>query len=338
MHIPMALSWSLNGFLYQALGLSGSIESDTTVYILGSFVIFMVVLTTIMQTVNLKKTRKMLKEKQEAYDIIEQQKNKLELKNRGVTDSLVYAQRIQEAMLPSEFYLKEFFGDSFIFYKPKDIVSGDFYWIGEVGDNIFVVAADCTGHGVPGALLSMIGMEMLDKAINEVKIDRPDVILGVINDNLSKTFSRKKNVGSVIRDGMDIGVCVINKKAKTVDFSGALFPLYLIRDNNLVEYKGDRTVVGVNPEGYKYTVHHIDVEDDDVIYMFSDGYADQFGGQSNKKFMYRRFRYLLSTISRFPVETQKDILDDNIRTWMGNHPQIDDMMIIGLKPLSAKLL
>ena len=141
-----------------------------------------------------------------------------------MTDSLIYAQRIQEALLPSEAYFRKHFKDSFIFFKPKDIVSGDFYWIGEKGDKVFVVAADCTGHGVPGALMSMIGLEIIEKTINEDNIETPSQILAVLNKGLEKTFSREKNIGTIIRDGMDIGLCVIDKKKKKIFYSGAFFP------------------------------------------------------------------------------------------------------------------
>ena len=205
--------------------------------------------------------------------------------------------RIQEALLPSEAYFRKHFKDSFILFKPKDIVSGDFYWIGEKGDKIFVVAADCTGHGVPGALMSMIGLELIEKTINEDNIEIPSRILGVLNKGLEKTFSREKNIGTIIRDGMDIGICVIDKKKKKMEYAGAFFPLYLIRDDSLTEIKGDKIIIGMNPEGLPYTDHEIDLLEDDIIYIFSDGYVDQFGGTENKKFMYRRFRYLLLTHS-----------------------------------------
>jgi serine phosphatase RsbU (regulator of sigma subunit) len=286
------------------------------------------------QTKSLYKARKLLKEKEQALNQIEKQKVELEIKDKNITDSLIYAQRIQEALLPSEDYFHRHFNDSFIFFRPKDIVSGDFYWIGEKGDKIFVVGADCTGHGVPGALMSMIGLEIIEKTINEDNIEKPSAILAVMNRGLERTFSREKNIGTIIRDGMDIGICVIDKKKKKVEYSGAFFPLYLIRDNSLIEIKGDKLIIGMNPRGISYTVNEFDLKKDDILYIFSDGYIDQFGGNENKKFMYRRFRYLLTTIHRFPLIDQKSILEDNIRTWMGRNPQLDDMMVIGFKPLS----
>jgi serine phosphatase RsbU (regulator of sigma subunit) len=285
------------------------------------------------QTRILIKTRKLLKEKGQALELIEVQKVELELRDRNITDSLIYAQRIQEALLPSESYFRKHFADSFILFKPKNIVSGDFYWIGEKGEKIFVVAADCTGHGVPGALMSMIGLKIIEKTINEDNIEIPSKILAVMNKGLEKTFSREKNIGTIIRDGMDIGLCIIDRKRKKVDYAGAFLPLYLIRDGNLIEIIADKIIIGMNPGGLPYTDHEIDLLDDDIFYIFSDGYVDQFGGNENKKFMYRRFRYLLTTIHHFPVNDQKAILDENIKTWMGSNEQVDDIMVIGFRPL-----
>jgi serine phosphatase RsbU (regulator of sigma subunit) len=281
----------------------------------------------------LVKTRKLLSEKVQAIDLIELQKGELELKDKDITDSLIYAQRIQEALLPSETYFRKHFEDSFILFKPKNIVSGDFYWIGEKNGNIFVVAADCTGHGVPGALMSMIGLEIVEKAINEENIEVPSQVLAVMNRGLEKTFSREKNIGTIIRDGMDIGLCVIDRKRKKVTYAGAFMPLYLIRSGSLSEIMPDKIIIGMNPEGLPYTDHEIDLLENDIFYLFTDGYVDQFGGTENKKFMYRRFRYLLLTIHGFPVSDQKAILDENIKTWMGSTEQVDDMMVIGFRPL-----
>ncbi len=303
-------------------------------YILyGILIIAFVYLLAMSQTRRLFKTRKLLKEKENTLNLLEEQKVKLELREKDLIDSLVYAQRIQEALLPSEAYFRKHFEDSFIFFKPKDIVSGDFYWIGDKSDKVYVVAADCTGHGVPGALMSMIGREIIEKTINEENIESPSQILAVLDKALEKTFSREKNLGTIIRDGMDVGLCIIEKKRRKVVFAGAFFPLYLIRDGSLTEIKGDNIIIGMNPDKLAYKDHELDLVDNDIFYMFSDGYVDQFGGSEKKKFMYRRFRYLLLTIHRFPVNDQKSILDENIKTWMGSNTQIDDMMVIGFRPI-----
>jgi len=257
---------------------------------------------------------------------------KLERKNSDIIDSLIYAQRIQEAMLPSEDYLKTLFKDVFLFFKPRDIVSGDFYWVTEKNDKIFLVAADCTGHGVPGALISVIGMDILDKAINGNMIDDPSDILEVMDKYLEKTFNTKRYESFIIRDGMDLGLCVIDRGQKILRYAGAFLSLYLLRNNILTEFKGDKFVLGAKGAGSKYKTHLIPLEYDDTFYLFSDGYPDQFGGSGNKKFMYRRFRYLITKICRFPMVDQKTILEDNIKTWMGAYSQVDDMMVIGFRP------
>jgi serine phosphatase RsbU (regulator of sigma subunit) len=268
--------------------------------------------------------------------LLKSENKELEVKNKNLTDSLRYAKRIQEALLPSEIYFRKHFKESFIFFKPKDIVSGDFYWIGEKGDQVYVVAADCTGHGVPGALMSMIGIEIIGKAINEDNIETPSQVLAVLSKALEKTFTSEKNVGTIIRDGMDIGLCRIDKNRKKMTYAGSFFPLYLIRDGSLTEIKSDKLMIGMNPKGIPYSDHEIDIVENDIFYIFSDGYVDQFGGAENKKFMYRRFRYLLTKIHGFSVEDQKSILEEEFRGWIGNNVQVDDIMVIGFRPLNSR--
>jgi serine phosphatase RsbU (regulator of sigma subunit) len=285
-----------------------------------------------LQTRTLFKTMKMLRDREKTLDGMQRKMADLEFTNKSITDSLIYAQRIQEALLPSEEYFRKHFSESFILFRPKDIVSGDFYWIGERSSKIFVVAADCTGHGVPGALMSMIGHNLLDKIINIDKIEKPDEVLNIMSMGLEKTFSREKNPGDIIRDGMDIGLCVVDRKNRTIEYAGAFFPLYIIRDERLIDLKGDKYTLGMKGDHVSYANNKIELKENDIVYLFSDGYVDQFGGSENKKFMYRRFRYLLMTIHHFPMEDQKSILDDNIRSWMGSTPQVDDMLVIGFKP------
>lgn len=308
-------------------------QSLLKVILISILAVFSIIII-LIQTRNLIAAGRLLKEKQDALDNELIKTAELEARAQNLTESLVYAQRIQEALLPSEEYFRKHFSDSFIFFKPKDIVSGDFYWIGEKDDKVIVVAADCTGHGVPGALMSMLGHEIIEKTINEDNIYKPAAILEILNKALEKTFSREKNIGTIIRDGMDIGLCVVDKKRRKLEYSGAFFPLYLIRENTLTEIKGDKIIIGMNPEGRKYSSQEIDIEPDDIVYIFSDGYVDQFGGNDFKKFMYRRFRYLLTRIHSFPVNDQKAILEENINSWMAGHPQLDDMMVLGFRPLS----
>jgi serine phosphatase RsbU (regulator of sigma subunit) len=328
-----------SGYLYggsfTVAGTSGTgtfdLSSPFELVISGTILIVIIVFIIMLQ-ITLVRTRNLLREKEQALGLIEQQKVDLELKEKNITDSLVYAQRIQEAMLPSEDYFKIHFPESFIFLKPKTIVSGDFYWIGEKSGKIIVVAADCTGHGVPGSLMSVIGIKLLEKAINEDRLEKPSEILAVLNNGLETTFNREKNIGTIIRDGMDIGLCIIDKPERKIEYAGAFLPLYVIRDGSLIEIQADKIIIGMNPDGHKYTDHSMNILENDIFYLFSDGYVDQFGGQENKKFMYRRFRYLLTTIHKLQVHDQKTILEENIKTWMGPNEQVDDIMVLGFRP------
>lgn len=286
------------------------------------------------QSRSLYQARRLLKEKELAYNEIARQREELEIKNRNITDSLVYASYIQRALLPSDLYFKKLLPDSFIFYRPKEIVSGDFYWIRETADKIFLVAADCTGHGVPGAFMSMIGVELLNKIIIDQKIKIPSEILYVLSKGIERTFSGDDSEVKVMKDGMDIGLCVIEKSTRRLEYSGAFFPLYIIRDNKLTEIKGDRLSVGLVASN-DFSNNDLVLENDDVIYMFSDGYTDQFGGPHDKKFMYRRFRHLLLTIHTFTMEEQKNIIRDSINSWRGRNDQVDDLMVIGFRPFPS---
>jgi serine phosphatase RsbU (regulator of sigma subunit) len=323
---------TVNGILTDAVENSPPTTFHLIIYVL---ILISFIILILLQSRILIKTRNLLNEKGQALELIEIQKMELELRDKNLTDSLTYAQRIQEALLPSETYFRKHFEDSFILFKPKNIVSGDFYWIGEKGNKVFVVAADCTGHGVPGALMSMIGLKLIEKTINEDNIEIPSHILAVMNKELEKTFSREKNIGTIIRDGMDIGICVIDRIRKKVEYAGAFFPLYLIRDDSLSEISADKIIIGMNPDRQPYIDHEIELLENDIFYIFSDGYVDQFGGEENKKFMYRRFRYLLLTIHGFHVNDQKAILEENIKTWMGFNEQVDDIMVIGFRPLNS---
>ena len=235
-------------------------------------------------------------------------------------------------MIPSARYFSCIFPESFIFFKPKDIVSGDFFWVTEKDDKIFVAAVDCTGHGVPGAFMSIIGIELLRKLINNQKIEEPSEVLNELNKNFAEIFKDVENI--TLRDGMDIAFCTIDKGSRILEFAGAFNPLYLIRDNKITEIKGDRFSVGL--EDYEngtqsFTNHHIQLLKDDMIYIFTDGYSDQFGGPEGKKFKYRRFRHLLLSIHSSPVKEQKEHLERSMEEWMGENDQVDDILVIGMK-------
>jgi serine phosphatase RsbU (regulator of sigma subunit) len=287
------------------------------------------------RTRSLRKANQQLKEREIIAQQVAKQKEELSVKNKNITDSLVYAKRIQESLLPSDITFKNILKDSFILYKPKDIVSGDFYWVNQVEDKLFVAVVDCTGHGVPGAFMSIIGVELLNNITSEQKILEADKILYDLNRGISLTLSKDGGDTKPIRDGMDVALCIIDKKKKQLEFAGAFRPLYLLRDNKIQEIKGDRFSVGMledSIEDSKIIKKTIELKEDDMIYLFSDGYADQFGGPESKKFKYRRFRHLLLTIHKLPMEQQKYYLDKSIEDWRGDQEQVDDILIVGFRP------
>jgi serine phosphatase RsbU (regulator of sigma subunit) len=234
-------------------------------------------------------------------------------------------------MTPRQF--RAILPNSFVMHKPKDIVSGDFYWISEQDNKIFVAAADCTGHGVPGAFMSLISFELFKKIIKIEKIYKPSEILATLNRNFEEVFGNIEDV--TIKDGMDLSFCVLDKKLQRLEFSGAFNPVYIVRNDKLIELKGDNFSIGADlGEDYPpkvFTNHEFTLLPDDMIYLFSDGYADQFGGPEGKKYKYRRFRYLLLNIHKFDLERQMQILDENIEEWRGSSEQVDDILVIGIK-------
>lgn len=307
-----------------------TLVSDNVIAII---IVAALVYLAVLQFWVLVRTRKHLRELRDAYGEIENQREELELYNKDITDSLNYARRIQEALLPADHHIRKIFPDHFIFYRPKHIVSGDFYWVSENGHRSFIVAADCTGHGVPGALMSMIGLELLQKIFNEMKVYSSDEILLTLNRELESSFSREEDGRALIKDGIEMSICVIDREKMIMEFSGAFLPIYIVRDDRLYEIKGDKINVGQTfDEDVSFNRSSFSLQRGDLLYLFSDGYADQFGGPDNKKFMYRRLRHILLTISKYPLPDQHRILEETITSWMGDFEQIDDMMIIGVKP------
>jgi len=285
------------------------------------------------RTRSLRRSNQELKDKELIAKQIAKQKEELTVKNKSITDSIVYAKRIQEALLPSLDIYKRIMPGSFILLKPKDIVSGDFYWINEKKDKIFLAVVDCTGHGVPGAFMSIIGFELLRKITDDEGVEGADEILQHLDDGVATTFG-KASENTKLKDGMDIALCVIDKKKKVLEYAGAFRPLYLIRDNKIEEIRGDRFSVGLLEEGEsdKITKTTIKLQKDDIFYMFSDGYADQFGGPDGKKYKYRRFRHLLLTIHKLPLDQQLTYFDRSFEDWKGEHEQVDDVLIVGFRP------
>jgi len=285
------------------------------------------------RTRSLRRSNQDLKEKQLVALQVAKQKEELSIQNKNITDSIVYAKRIQEALMPSMKLFKNTLPGSFILHKAKDIVSGDFYWINEHNDKVFIAVVDCTGHGVPGAFMSIIGFELLRNITDDQGIEAADQILRDLNKGVATTFGQStENIR--LKDGMDIALCVIDKKKKELEFAGAFRPLYFIRDNKIQEIKGDRFSVGLMEDGDSNQINKsiIKLKKDDIFYIFSDGYADQFGGIEGKKYKYRRYRHLLLTIHKLPLDQQKTYLDRSFEDWKGTHEQVDDVLIVGFKP------
>jgi serine phosphatase RsbU (regulator of sigma subunit) len=268
----------------------------------------------------------------ERTERIEKQKEKIEEQKKHITDSIFYARRIQNAILPSFQYIDKYIPDYFILYLPKDIVSGDYFWMHEVDGLAMIAAVDCTGHGVPGAFMSIVGFNQMNYAVTVKKARKASEILDALNEGVISTLNENKSEGS-IKDGMDMALCVFNFKEKKAEFAGANNPLLLVRDNQMIKIRGDRFPIGAfeSDKAQKFKNNEIDLHDGDCLYLFSDGYADQFGGLENKKFMSRRFEEMLLQISSLPLETQKGILVEKLREWMGSNEQVDDILVIGIK-------
>lgn len=261
---------------------------------------------------------------------IEEQKKLIEEKNKDITDSINYAKRIQEAILPEQSLLNKLFIDSFVLFKPKDIVSGDFYWFAEHNGRKIIALADCTGHGVPGALMSMIGSNILNKLVLENGITQPDLILNELNEEV-RTALKQKESASETRDGMDI--TIISVADEQLQYAGAHRPLYIIRNSELKEIKADKfSIGGIQQEEKRvFTNHILTLQKNDKLYLSSDGFADQFGGINGKKLMTKTFKALLINIQNQNMSDQKEFLNTTIENWKGSREQVDDILVIGIK-------
>jgi serine phosphatase RsbU (regulator of sigma subunit) len=266
-----------------------------------------------------------------------------------ITDSITYAQRIQSAILPSPEKLEELLPDHFVLFKPKDIVSGDFYWIKEVQDHLIIVGADCTGHGVPGAFMSMLGITMFNELIGDKCFDAPGAILDRLREKVKEMLVQQGN-GDEQKDGMDLAICVYNKTNRELHFSGANNPLYIIRkkdqpeqkellpfasiDNgaySLFELKGDKQPIGAHWEETPFRTTSVCLKEQDSFYLFSDGYIDQFGGVDRKKFKSMNFKKLLLSVQKESMDSQRQTLEQTYEQWRGHYEQIDDIIVLGVK-------
>jgi serine phosphatase RsbU (regulator of sigma subunit) len=251
-------------------------------------------------------------------------------KSKEVTDSITYAKRIQSAILPEDNVVKHHLPNSFILYLPKDIVSGDFYWVTEKNGFIFLAIADCTGHGVPGAMMSVIGVNQLNSIVQEKAIADPSAILQELDKNVNKILNQNK---TEIRDGMDIAILKINLKNKSIEFASANRPLYYITNKALTEIKPSKFPIGgvdLNKEK-KFESVHLQLQEGDLVYVSTDGYADQFGSKKNKKITTKKFKGMLETISEQQLAEQKQSLLDFFNTFKTGYEQTDDVLITGIR-------
>jgi len=255
----------------------------------------------------------------------------LEHQKQEIEDSINYAQRIQEAILPLDSEMKKWIPDSFVLFRPKDIVSGDFYWFLEKDTKLVFICADCTGHGVPGAFMSMIGSDRLNNIVSENKMTSPGKILSELNKAIKKSLKQDGQKNST-RDGMDAAICTVDLAKNEVMYAGANRPLWIVKGEELKEIKATKVAVaGFTPDDQIFEEHVIPLEEGLKFYMTSDGYADQFGGEKNKKFKVKTLKKLIVQNSNKPFDVQRDLLEEELYKWMGNFEQIDDVCVIGFK-------
>jgi PAS domain S-box-containing protein len=273
----------------------------------------------------------------------------IEQKNKDITDSITYARRIQEAILPSDEEMNRVLNDCFVFYRPKDIVSGDLYWANTVtttpkdGKGIklsLVAAVDCTGHGVPGAFMSIVGHTILEQTLTEKTVNNPGEALDYLNKGVIRTLKQKAGDDFTIKDGMDIALCALNNDTRELNFAGANNPMYVVRNGELLQFSGDKQPIGAYVKEIKpFTNHKVQLEKGDCVYIFTDGIADQFGGPKGKKYKYKQLKEILVENYHKPMSEQRQLIVDSVDSWM-NYPseqsshayeQTDDMLVIGFR-------
>lgn len=291
---------------------------------LGIALLIIILVILIFIYKNYREKQKNNQRLQVAYDIIEE-------KNEDIMSSIRYAKRIQEAILPPGDVIQQIIPESFILYKPKEVVSGDFYWMEKMDDYCVFAIVDCTGHGVPGAFMSIIGHNSLQRAIHEHKLSTAGEILDKMNELVEETLRQKG--ATEIRDGMDVALCVVKQVngKRILEYSGANNALYLIQNNQLTEYRSDKQHIGASEHKSPFRTHKIELSGTENIYLFTDGFADQFGGPKGKKFMYKAFKNLLLAIHHLPLSDQKKQLNEAIENWRGSYEQNDDICVMGVR-------
>lgn len=293
--------------------------------------------------------KRLKKAKKKLERLVDERTAALKHKEQEVMDSIRYALRIQLSIIPTQQHVKSLLPKSMIFYRPKDIVSGDFYWVDETVGKVFFAAVDYTGHGVPGAMMSVIGLKLLNQAIQDKKLSIPSDILQYLDAGVNDTL-RQSHDPNAVKDGMDLALCSIDYKTLILEYAGVFNPLWLLRKdiafthtkqserevfygNDLLEVKPDKLYIGNNKNGVAdiFTNHTFQLQKDDCIYVFTDGYADQFGGPKGKKFKYNQIKDVLVKGAHLPIDEQYNILNQTFIDWKGNQEQVDDVLIIGVK-------
>ena len=291
--------------------------------------VFLLIIISLYET----SKRKFVKGLRDAKAEVDVQKKELEAQKQDILSSINYAKRIQYAVLPQEETIYRSIPLSFIYYKPRDIVSGDFFWFHEIDrDNYIIVCADCTGHGVPGALMTVIGSNLLSQIVIEGKTSAPSKILAELDKKIISTLKQQKEHYQVIQDGMDLSLLKVDKQKKEFIFTSAKRPAIFIRNKQMQEFKGSKNTLGGLRSGEKtFEEIKMDYEEDDMIYLFTDGITDQFGGENNKKYTIKRFRELLLGIYMLPVHEQKQKTENTITSWIGKNEQTDDITVMGIR-------
>jgi len=255
----------------------------------------------------------------------------LEKQNTRILDSINFAKHIQDAILPSEEMLKKAFPESFLFFQPRDIVSGDFYWLHTVGCKTLIALADCTGHGVPGALMSILGISFLNEIMQSDINLNANRILNLMREKIMKALHQTGNWGDA-QDSIDIGLCIIDSVTGKLQYSGANRPLIMIRNGELTEFKPDKMTLGVAPvKEASFTNTNIETKPGDSFYLFSDGFSDQFGEITDKKFKYKHFKRIIHSFEELPMVQQKQHLENAFNEWKGKAQQVDDVLVIGFQ-------
>ncbi|HEY6161561.1 MAG TPA: tetratricopeptide repeat protein [Bacteroidia bacterium] len=298
--------------------------------LVGGIVLIALLVLLVLNRYRLKQKANRLLE--DANREISLSRDEIAVQKQEITDSIRYARKLQEALLPSSRHMKQLLPESFVLYKPKDIVSGDFYWVEQWGHQTLVAAVDCTGHGVPGAFMSILGYSLLNRAVNELGLSKPSLILNEMNKSVSRLLRQNKEEAGM-KDGMDMALVSIDKNNLKLEFAGAFNGLYLFRNGELKKTNADKFPVGgfIDEELRLFTNHEMELQKGDMIYIFTDGYADQFGGAKGKKFKYKQMQELLHSIHLKPMEEQKEILDSTINEWKGPLEQVDDILVIGIR-------